>query len=274
MEITKSTPSGGRLAAIGAAFIVLLIAWIPFYNWIGAAWQISDNSGAAAIDAGTGATVAQAVAGSIFWLLIMAALAFVIARFSGGWLVGWQTRELVTVALLGAIFGAIFNGWTLITSGPLSAFNVYPWNSLLGCIWFIPGFLAPYIIRKPGAALFAEGIAAFVSFLLGSPWGFLGAVVAGLVQGLGAEVAFAMFGWRRYNLLVMGLAGLLSAVASFAFVYPIWYATYDTTTNLLGLVATIGGALIGVALSIAIAQALKATGVLDRFALVRGKQHG
>ena len=283
METTKrAAHSGGPLAAVGLGFILLLIGWIPFYNWIGTAWQIKDSNGQPALDPGTGATIAQAIAGSLFWLIVMGGLIFVIAHFSGGWLAGWDTRELVTVAVIGATFGAVFDGWTLLTSGPLAGLvaGLGPWANLENGIWFIPAFLAPYIIRKPGAALFAEAIAASVSFLLGSPWGFLGAVVAGLVQGLGAEVAFALFGWRNYRLAVMLLAGFISAAASFAFVYPIWNAGYDVLYNSFGFVATVIGVTgLGVLLSIALAEALRATGVLDRFALVReqraaAKLHG
>ena len=54
----------------------------------------------------------------------------------------------------------------------------------------MPAVLAPLIIRKPGAALFAEMVAAGVSALLGSLWG-VDTLLSGFVQGAAAELVFA-----------------------------------------------------------------------------------
>ena len=52
----------------------------------------------------------------------------------------------------------------------------------LYAVWLVPAVLAPYIIRKPGAAVFAELVAAGVSALLGSAWG-ADTLLSGLLQG-------------------------------------------------------------------------------------------
>ena len=53
-------------------------------------------------------------------------------------------------------------------------------------VWLIPAVLAPLIIRKPGAGVFAETVAAIISTFLGSPWGTI-TILYGLVQGAGGE---------------------------------------------------------------------------------------
>ncbi len=256
---------GRKLALLGVALLVVFIVWIPLYNWIPNVWSST------ATDL-SGATIPQAIVSTVFWLVVIALL-FILSRAAGGLLDAWNTTELVTMAVLAVIFAVVFNIWSAIVSGPLGGLynQLGPWNSLFSGIWFIPGFLVPYIIRKPGAALVGEGVAGFLSFLLGSPWGFMGAAIAGLTQGIGAEVPFAVTNWRNYRLPVMLASGLVSAIASFVFVYPMWNAQYALDWLALNLLATIISVeVIGVGGSILLAEALKNTGVLNRFAIVRG----
>ena len=56
-------------------------------------------------------------------------------------------------------------------------------------------------MRKPGAALLAEMVAAVLSMLLGSQWGW-GTAISGLMQGGGVELAFLLTRYRRFTLPV------------------------------------------------------------------------
>ena len=102
----------------------------------------------------------------------------------------FRTVDLLVTVLIGAAFGVAFLGYgqlyTLI--GPLTA-AFKPAEGLLAGIWFLPAMLAGLIVRKPGAALLAEMIAAVLSMLLGSQWGW-GTAISGLMQGGGVELAF------------------------------------------------------------------------------------
>ena len=51
---------------------------------------------------------------------------------------------------------------------------------------------ARLIIRKPGAALYTEVVAAVVSMAIGTQWGFV-TLIWGVVQGAAAELGFALF---------------------------------------------------------------------------------
>ena len=61
-------------------------------------------------------------------------------------------------------------------------------EGLLNGFWLFAGPLAAIIVRKPGAALFAETLAAFLELTLGNQWGVGGSLIVGIIQGLGAEI--------------------------------------------------------------------------------------
>ena len=75
--------------------------------------------------------------------------------------------------------------------------------------WFIAGVVGGLVVRRPGAALLCEVIAALVSMIPGTKWGAT-VLVSGIVQGLGAELAFALFGYRVFGLVAAVLAGALA----------------------------------------------------------------
>jgi energy-coupling factor transport system substrate-specific component len=123
----------------------------------------------------------------------------------------WRVVDYVTTAVLGIAVGLVF--WVLALSWKVLelAFQAFPPSiGLIAGLWVLAGPLAGAIIRKPGAALLCELIAAVVEALLGSHFGAT-VLLSGLVQGLGAELVFAAFGYRRFTLWVTSLSGLLAA---------------------------------------------------------------
>ena len=68
------------------------------------------------------------------------------------------------------------------------------------------------VVRRPGAALFCEVVAALVSMLPGTEWGAT-VLVSGILQGLGAELAFAVFGYKAFGAAVAALAGIALGAA-------------------------------------------------------------
>lgn len=249
-------PLGPALVVAGLAFLTLFAVWVPLYKWITAA------SG--------GNELVTGLMSALFWLIVFA-IVVVAARWSRTIFQGWQTRDLALTAVVGAIFGPLFVGW----AGAYAATGVLlgPWNDVMQGFWWLPAILVPYIIRKPGAALVAETLAALVSLLAGSPYGFVGAVLAGLTQGMGAEVIFMLTGWKRYDWLTLSVAGVASALTGFVYLWPIYYIEYGTAALIITAVAfvlgvllfaVIGGKLLG--------DALLQTGVLDRFAIGRERR--
>ena len=133
-------------------------------------------------------------------------------------LLGWRTVDIITIAFLGAAFGVAFWGWGVFYNGPVTALKIgyAPLMGLFVGPWFLAGVVGGLVVRRPGAALFCEVVAALVSMLPGTEWGAT-VLVSGILQGLGAELAFAIFGYKAFGAAVAALAGMLSAPLEWAF---------------------------------------------------------
>ena len=139
----------------------------------------------------------------------------------------WKLKDVIMVAIIGVIFAAVYMAVfygglaisTALTPIGLAAFGF----ELIYGVWFMASTLAAYIIRKPGVALIAELLASAIELLMGNSGG-LTVVLTGLIQGLGAEIVFAAFRYKKWNYVSMSLAGMLSAV--FIFCYELYYLSY------------------------------------------------
>ena len=184
---------------------------------------------------------------------------------------GWRVVDIVVTAVLGVAFGVVFAGWNVITT-PLFAAQVNPLAYLVSGLWLAPGVLAGLIIRKPGAALFAEVLAAAVSALFAPIWG-LDSVLSGAVQGAGAELVFAAFFYRAYGLPVALLAGAAASVGEWLHDMPIYYAQTALGVQLAyGAFMLISGVLIAGLGMWLLVGALARTGVLSPFPSGRGQR--
>jgi energy-coupling factor transport system substrate-specific component len=180
----------------------------------------------------------------------------------------WRTVDIVVASVIAVAFGVVFWAWNLLWSATGAAFTFYPpAQAVLYGVWLLPAVLGGLIIRKPGAATYCELVAAIISAVLGSQWGGL-VIMQGLVQGVGAEIAFAAFGYRNFRLPVALLAGALAGLGA-----AIWdtFAYYATGYNLVTfripfvLITVASAAVIAGAGGWALTRALARTGVLDRF---------
>ena len=179
----------------------------------------------------------------------------------------WRTVDIVVTAVLGVAFGVVFWAWGLVWATTGVLFEAFPpAQAFMYGVWLIPAVLAPLVVRKPGAGLFAELVAAIVSALLGSAWGTL-TIVYGLLQGLAGEAAFAAYGYRRFGtvqaLVAGALTGAMAAGLDLYNYYPDWAGGWKSTYLALVVVSTAVVAGIG---GPALARALRASGALSAFA--------
>jgi energy-coupling factor transport system substrate-specific component len=184
----------------------------------------------------------------------------------------WTTRELVVAAVLAVAVGVIFWGWGLLWSGVFSLIP-FPFSYVTVGVWMMGGLLVPYIVRRPGAALMGELVAALVSMALGNQWGIL-TMASGLVQGVGAEAVFASFRWKRFTGVALygaaALAGGFSILLD-TFVYS-YYATYSwSSIGVAAILCVVGSVILGGILSQVLGEALVKTGVLSGLAISKGK---
>lgn len=178
----------------------------------------------------------------------------------------WRTVDIVVAAVIAAAFGVVFWGWNQLWTGLESAFTTFPpIKALVYGVWLIPAVLGPLVIRKAGAGVFTETVAAIISVLLGAQWGTI-TIVYGLLQGLGGEAAFAASRYRSFglpNALVGGaLAGAAAGLVDIAIYYSAWSLGWQLTQVAL---AAVSGLVIAGLGSWALTRALAQTGALDQF---------
>jgi energy-coupling factor transport system substrate-specific component len=195
-----------------------------------------------------------------------------VARKAGLTFKDWTTRELVVAAVLAVALGVVFWGWSLLWT---AFFQVIPFPfsySLVG-VWMMGGLLVPYVVRRPGAALFGELVAAFVSMAIGTQWGIL-TMASGLVQGAGAELVLGLGRWRRFGGTYLCGAAAVAGVFSIlldTFVYS-YYALYSWESILVAAVlCVVSSVILGGLLSQLLGDALAKTGVLSGLEISRGK---
>lgn len=184
----------------------------------------------------------------------------------------WRTVDIVITAVLGVAFGVVFWAWGLLWNATGAAFTAFPpAQAVMYGVWLLPAVVAPLIVRKAGAGLFAEFVAAVVSALLGSSWGAQ-VLLYGLLQGAAGEAGYAVFRYRRFGwpqaLLSAALAGTMAAVLDLFYWYPLWAGTWKLTYVVAIVASTVVVCGLG---GRALVRALARTGVLDSFAAGRGR---
>jgi energy-coupling factor transport system permease protein len=176
----------------------------------------------------------------------------------------WTTREIVVAAVLAVAVGVIFWAWGLLWSSAFQAIP-FPFSYALVGVWMVGGLLVPYVVRRPGAALFGELVAAFVSMAIGTQWGIL-TMASGLVQGLGSEAVFAAFRWKRFTGVALYAAAALAGAFSIlldTFVYS-YYVTYTWGSIGVAAILCVGSSVVlGGGLSHLLGALLAGTGVLS-----------
>jgi len=179
----------------------------------------------------------------------------------------------VVAAAIAIAFGVVFWAWNQLWAAATPAFiAIPPAQNILYGVWLIPAVLAGLIIRKPGAALFTELVAASVSAILGSQWG-LDAVVSGALQGLGAEIVFLVVGYRRWTLAVALIAAVGTAIAAWVHDTPLYYADIGLGPQLVILVFMVVSAIVIAGIgSWLLMRSLVQTGVLAQFPAGRAQQ--
>ncbi|MEW2444132.1 ECF transporter S component [Micromonospora marina] len=179
----------------------------------------------------------------------------------------WRTVDIVVASVIAVTFGVVFWAWGLLWSATDAAFAFFPpAQAVLYGVWLIPAVLAGLIIRKPGAALYCETVAAIISALLGSQWASI-VILQGLLQGIGAELAFAAFRYRSFRLPVAVLAGAMTGLGAAIFDFVYWNKALDVASYRLpyALITIVSATIVAGFGAHVLTRALANTGVLDRF---------
>lgn len=181
-------------------------------------------------------------------------------------------KEIVLTVILAVACGVIYLGWSTLYL-PISALVGPVGTGFMFGIWVIASPIVAYIIRKPGAAFIAEVAAAAVELLTGSHFG-LSALLVGVFQGIGSELAFALFKYKRYNSLTLMLSGALAAI--FGMLYNLLangfgYYTMGVFFTTLGI-HIVSGMVLGGWLAKTVVDALAKTGVLEQYEMMKQRR--
>ena len=181
---------------------------------------------------------------------------------------GWRGVDLITAAMLAVAFGVMFWGFDTfiypIVGTATAGFP--PAGELMLGIWLIPAVVGALVIRRPGAALFTELVAANVELFLGNKWG-AAVLLSGVLQGLGVELALLLFRHRRFGVVVAVLGGVLSAAFEIVFYeWQSYVAEYSTAWKAIYLgLGMVSGAVVAGVGGWALVRGLARAGALNAF---------
>lgn len=189
----------------------------------------------------------------------------------------WRVVDIVVAAVLGVAIGLVFWGWNTVGGLWFAAMDgLTPGlGGIAVGIWLLGGVVGGLVIRKPGAALLVELVAAIVSALIGNVWG-ISTIFSGLAQGLGAELIFLAFLYLRFTLPVAMLAGAGAGIGAWVLEFFVGSSPNILKTvefNLLYLgTLVVSGALLAGLVGWLLVRALAASGALSRFAAGRERR--
>lgn len=128
-----------------------------------------------------------------------------------------KLKDILFIAITAVVFGIFYLGMvyfgafltTLLTPIGLGILGYEP---IYG-VWFMAATFTTYIVQKPYIGIVAEMLAALIEVLLGN---FFGPIVfiSGFLQGLGAEIGFATFKYKKYNYVSTILSAIIAAIFS------------------------------------------------------------
>ena len=175
---------------------------------------------------------------------------------------GLKLTDILVTIIIALIFGVIYKLWGPLY-GVVATLGIHLEQLIYG-MWFIAAVVAYLVIRKPGVALLAEVAAAQGEFIFGGEWG-VATLIFGLGQGLAAELIFAAFRYKRYDMLIASLAGVAAAFASIGIDFYYGYIGDLALWNLLILFGTriAGAILISGIFAHLLVQSLEKTGVTN-----------
>lgn len=177
--------------------------------------------------------------------------------------------EIIFITVMSTAMGIFWWAYTFLYNMLAPLLKLIAVDGLLSGIWLMGGIFFPYIIRKPGSAILGEGIASLVECII-SQWG-IGAIAYGVIQGVPVELFFLLLRYKKWNILTMLFAGLISGIAGFI-LSIFWYQYYKLgiSYNIIQLVThSVSGMILAGWLSKVLADKLVKTGVLNHFNIVR-----
>ena len=129
---------------------------------------------------------------------------------------GWALRDVIFLAIIAIFFGVIYQVWgaSYYSLAAIPALKPFANDMTIG-VWLMAGPLAGVLLRKVGATLIGEVLAAVVEMLLFSSWG-AATLLYGFVQGISSELGFTLTGYKNWDKIGLTLSVITSTLITFA----------------------------------------------------------
>lgn len=186
----------------------------------------------------------------------------------------WKLKDILMVAITAMLFGVVYLG-TVYIGQYLTVLLTPAGYGILGNepvfgVWFMAAVFTSYVIQKPGVGVVAEMLAALLEVMMGNFYGPI-IFVSGFIQGIGAEIGFGIFRYKKFNYATTMLSAVLCTVLSFLWTglrYAYW--TLDPKLVLSIFVIRLISSVIfcGIGCKL-LGDALSKAGVLKGYALGR-----
>ncbi len=187
----------------------------------------------------------------------------------------WTTADIAVGAALGVACGLVFWGfnYAYVVISPVLRDLLPGIASVLHAFWYFSGPLALLIIRKPGAAVYVNLVGAVAELVLGNPYSFASVAASAALQGVAAEIPFAVFRYRRYNLPLTIASGVVTAIEYGLYLIVTMYQGRGAAYLAIHMVSElVGGVLIAGVMSWWLFTAIAGTGALDHLASGRARR--
>ncbi len=148
---------------------------------------------------------------------------------TGGWNFNYSTRDLILLAVIGAISGVVNVGLGIVWNAANAAGGPLAGAALQGTFMWAY-LLAFFLVRKPGSMLIIGILESSIEALLGNPSG-ISTIGWGFTQGLAAEIVMAICNYRSFGPLAFAMAG--AAASQFGTVWTAYLFGWDTTASVI-----------------------------------------
>lgn len=150
-------------------------------------------------------------------------------------------KDYIFMGLISLVYGllyllAVYAGSAVTAILTPTGYGILGYEPFYG-IWFMAALSATYILRRPGVGITTEIIASLIEVILGNSFGPV-VILSALLQGLGIEIGFVIFSYKKYNYATTMLASLFSML--FSFLWTGYRSSYFTMNfSIVALIFTI-----------------------------------
>jgi energy-coupling factor transport system substrate-specific component len=174
----------------------------------------------------------------------------------------YTTRDLFLMAALIAIGGIAKGEWGKIRMivEPLGPFA----SIVIGPGFYMWGTLGAYLIRKPLSGTISMTLGGVIEILIGNPYG-LPVLIFNFYEGLGPDLGYTVFGFKRYNLATSIIGCLIGSVVGIGYrLLSTGFAFLPLGLQLLTWGTGFAGAALGGVLGYYIAKGIERLGIIPQ----------